>query len=95
MEKHEPENQAPRSTDPIDIADRTARRRALKALTALAEEATRLGAKLAIDAEIDADSAGRLLGTHMAEATANLGAIEAFRAVRDLASEGGNPDADS
>ena len=86
------ETSAPRSTDPIDVADRTARRRASKALSALSNEAALLQFKLEGGVEIDADAAGRLLGTYLAEATANLGAIEAFLAVRELAAERGNGD---
>lgn len=80
------------STDPLGIAERTVRRRAHKALVNLAGEAALLASKLNHDGEIDADSAGRQLGSYMAEAAANLGQVEAYRLVRKSAPEGGNGD---
>jgi hypothetical protein len=82
----------PRSTDALDVAERTARRRAEKALSELAAEAALLFSKLKNGHEIDADSAGRLLGAHLTEATANLGGVEAYRLVRESRPEGGNGD---
>lgn len=80
------------STGPLAIADRTARRRAEKALSELSAEAALLFSNLKAGREIDADSAGRQLGSYVAEAAANLGQVEAYRLVRESAPEGGNGD---
>jgi len=83
------------NTDPFAMEDKIARRRAVKALDDLAGAAAGLKFKLDQGREIDARSAGRLLNTHAAEATAELGAIEAYKLVRDSRPEGGNANADS
>lgn len=61
----------------------------------LSGEAALLFQKLSQGGEIDADAAGRLLGSYVAEATANLGAVEAYRTIRESASGGGNGNANS
>jgi hypothetical protein len=79
-----------KTPETVAAALRAADRRARKALTDLAGEAAILFSKLQNSREIDADAAGRLLHGYASDATANLALIEAFRVVRESASEGGN-----
>lgn len=71
-----------------EVAERTALRRALKALDALESYAAEMTRKVTADMEIDAESAGRTMGSYLADAIANMSTLEVFRDMREWEAKG-------
>lgn len=71
-----------------EVAGQTARRRAIAALNGLEDYAAQMHQKVSAGMEIDAESAGRTMGSYLADAIANMSVLEAFRDMREWEAKG-------